>query len=137
MEKLPELVSKLWTCRSIHDRRSTKFATELPYRLFQGSLEETFEFVHFLPPAKNSWICTFLPFFREYKSKSKKPPADKGSPQTEKAPIRNWFSFKGSEIKVSPDVASTFSDHDHLKDGWTGCIYYKILTYRMQRTVHK
>ena len=37
------------------------------------------------------------------------------SPQTEKPPMQNWFSFKESEIIMSPLVAFTFGDHDHFK----------------------
>ena len=54
----------------------------------------------------------------------------KRSPQTEKALMQIWFSFKWSEIKVSPHVAFTFGDHDHFKGGRTRCKHFKILTYK-------
>ena len=44
--------------------------------------------------------------------------------------MQKWFSFKGSEIKVSPNVAFTLGDHDHFKGGRTCCKYLKILTYK-------
>jgi len=41
-----------------------------------------------------------------------------------------WFSFKWSEIKVSPHFAFTFGDHDHFKGGWARFKYLEILTYK-------
>ena len=58
----------------------------------------------------------------------------KRSLQTEKVLMQIWFSFKWSEIKVSPHVAFTIGDHDHFKGGRTRCKHFKILTYKMQIT---
>ena len=53
------------------------------------------------------WECFVICFHQLFKvNKSKKPSAEKGSPQTEKAPMQIWFSFKWSKIKVSPHVPS-------------------------------
>ena len=69
------------------------------------------------------YIIVDLGTFKENISKSKKPADKKNSLQTEKAPTKIWFSFKGGELLVSPHIAFTFDDHGHFKGGRTSCSF--------------